>query len=222
MNYPNCAIDRHPEKEVVFAYLGGHCHGKDVRQLQGFSNRMTSLKGYKIRLMGVDKSEMYEEYGRILSDKGNNKSFDWMEKADVFNYPKFYNFLDVSLVPLVDNKFNSMKSELKLIEAGFFKKAVIVDDVYPYKPLLRHKQNAMVVRKYQDWYKHAKYLLENPSAITELGEALHETVQSYHIDRVNEKRYKFYKDVLAKRNINGSNRHSRVSGKHERELRRTA
>ena len=69
----------------------------------------------------------------------------------------------------------------------------------------------MVVNKQQDWYKHCKYLIQNPNAVTDLGEALHETVQPYHIDVVNEKRYKFYTDVLKKRNINSGHRHSRVS-----------
>jgi hypothetical protein len=156
---------------------------------------------------------VYNEYAIILSDSGRlaGTKFDWVEKANIWSYPQFYNLLDVSLVPLADNTFNSLKSELKLIEAGFFRKAVIVDNVYPYKPLLKHKVNAMVVNKPSDWVKHARYLLRNPQAITDLGEALYETVQPYEIDRVNEKRIKFYKDVLTKRNINRSNRHSRVS-----------
>jgi hypothetical protein len=163
--------------------------------------------------MGVDGSSVYNEYSVILSDSGRlaGTKFDWLEKADIWSYPQFYNHLDVSLVPLADNKFNSLKSELKLIEAGFFRKAVIVDNVYPYKPLLKHKINAMVVNKPSDWVKHAKYLLRNPSAITDLGDALYETVQPYEIDRVNEKRIKFYKDVLKKRNTNSIIGDSRVS-----------
>jgi len=214
MNYPQCKIERVKEENIIFAYLGGHCHSKDVAQLSGVNNRLSSeFTNYKFRLMGVDGTEIYNQYSLVLSDAGRlaPSYFDWVEKADIWNYPKLYNYLDVSLVPLVGNKFNSLKSELKLIEAGFFRKAVICDNVEPYRGLLRHKQNAMVVNKYQNWYKYAKYLLQNPEAISELGEALYETVQPYGIDEVNKKRYKFYQDVLAKRNINSSNRYSRVS-----------
>jgi len=213
MNYQNCKIERVKEDKLVFGYLGGHCHLKDLQQLHGLNNRLSSLSGYKFRLMGVDKSEVYNKYSMILSDDGRlaGDKFDWMDKADIWNYPRFYNHLDVSLVPLVDNKFNSLKSELKLIEAGFFKKAVICDNVHPYKDLLKHKVNSLVVNKRQDWYKNCKYLIQNPNAVIELGEALYETVQPYSIDTVNEKRLKFYKDVLKKRNINSSNRYSRVS-----------
>lgn len=214
MHYPKTKVERYKEKEIVFGYLGGHCHGKDVRQLHGLNNRLSSYKGYKLRLMGVDGSEIYNEYSAILSDGGKlaPEKFDWIEKADIWNYPRFYNYFDVSLVPLVNNKFNSLKSELKLIEAGFFKKAVVVDNVHPYKDLLKHKENAMVVNKPKEWVKHCKYLLDNRSAITELGEALFETVQPYGIDEVNKKRYKFYSDVLEKRNINSRKRYSRLPG----------
>ena len=108
------------------------------------------------------------------------------------------------------NKFNNLKSELKLIEAGFFKKAVIVDNVHPYRDLIKHKENALVVNKYTDWYKHCKYLLNNPNAVTDLGEALYETVQPYHIKEVNKKRLKFYRDVFKKQHIDSSHGRSGV------------
>jgi len=202
------------EDKLIFGYVGGHCHGKDVTQLQGLNNRLDG--DYKFRLMGYDGSEVYNYYASVLSDGGRKVShFDWVEKADIWNYHKLYNYMDVSLVPLVDNKFNGLKSELKLIEAGFFKKAVICSNINPYKDLLKHKVNAWVVNKPADWYKGCKFFLNNPSAVKEFGEALHETVQPYHIDEVNKKRLKFYKDVLKERNINSGNRHSRLQGVHE-------
>jgi glycosyltransferase involved in cell wall biosynthesis len=216
MNYPGCRVGRYPEDDLVFGYVGGHCHQKDVEMLRGLNNKLSSYSGYKFRLMGFDNSDVYQRYGDVLSDGGRlaGTKFDWLEKADIWHYPQFYNFMDVSLVPLVDNKFNSLKSELKLIEAGFFKRAVIVSNVEPYKRLLRHKENCLVVNKPADWYKNAKFLLDNRNAVTELGEALYETVQPYSIDVVNERRYKFYQDVLTKHNTDSSDRRSRLSVVH--------
>lgn len=217
-DYPQCEPKRAKESKLIFGYLGGHCHSKDVVQLHGVNNRLSSeFSNYKFRLMGVDGSEVYNQYSMVMSDNGAlaPSHFDWIEKADIWHYPQFYNHLDVSLVPLVNNKFNSLKSELKLIEAGFMKKAVVVDNVHPYRDMIKHKHNAMVVNKYGDWYKNIKYLIKNPQAVIDLGEALHETVQGYDIDIVNEKRYNFYKDVLKKRNTNSSERGGRVQAIHE-------
>ena len=202
MDYAGCKIERFKEDKTIFGYVGGSCHDKDVELLRGLNNKMSHYKNYKLRLMGMDGSPVYNHYADVMSDSGRLAAthFDWAEKADIWNYPKFYNYMDVSLVPLVNNKFNSMKSELKLIEAGFFHKAVVVSNVEPYKGLIKHKVNAMVVNKPTDWYKHCKYLLDNPEAIKDLGEALYETVQPYHIDEVNKRRYKFYTYVLIKRN----------------------
>jgi len=217
-HYPQCESKRVKEDKLIFGYLGGHCHGKDVSQLNGVNNRLSQeFDNYKFRLMGIDGSDVYHNYSMILSDNGKlaPSHFDWIEKSDIWNYPRFYNYLDVSLVPLVGNKFNSLKSELKLIEAGFFKKAVIVDNVHPYRDLIKHKVNAMVVDKYTDWYKHCKYLIKNPQAVIDLGEALYETIQPYEIDKVNEKRYNLYKDVLKKRNTDSGKRDSRLQAVHE-------
>lgn len=213
MDYPSCEIKKMTDK-MTFGYVGGHCHGKDVELLRGVTNRLNG--DYKFRLMGYDGSEVYNHYADVLSDAGRKVShFDYAPKANIWAYPQFYNFLDVSLVPLVDNEFNAMKSPLKLIEAGFFKKPVVVSNVEPYKQLIKHKVNAMVVDKPRDWVKHCQYLIDNPSAVEDLGQGLYETVQPYHIDKVNEKRLKFYEDVLKKRDINGSKRHSRLQGVHQ-------
>ena len=218
-SYKACKIDRVKEDKIVFGYVGGHCHRKDVEQLRGVNNRLsTEFNNYKFRLMGMDMSTIYKSYADSMGVQLGSKYFDWVERADIWNYPKFYNLMDVSLVPLVNNKFNNLKSELKLIEAGFFRKAVIVDNVHPYRDLIRHKQNAMVVNKYTDWYKHCKYLIQNPNAITELGEALYETMQPYHIDKVNEKRLNFYKDVLKNSDTNSRLGRGGIQGNNEQRL----
>ena len=220
--HPNMRIK---EDKIIFGYVGGHCHSKDIEQLRGVNTRLSSeFNNYKFRLMGYDGSPPYNHYASVLSGGGNQAGthFDWVEKADIWHYHNLYNFLDIALVPLVNNKFNNLKSELKLIEAGFYKKPVIVDNVHPYRDLIKHKQNAMVVNKYTDWYKHAKYLLQNPNARIELGEALYETVQPYHIKETNKKRLKFYEDVLKNANTDSSIRRSRLQGIHERELHGTA
>jgi glycosyltransferase involved in cell wall biosynthesis len=51
---------------------------------------------------------------------------------DINSYATNYNTFDVSLAPLVDSVFNANKSQLKVIEAGFFKKAIIASDVDPF------------------------------------------------------------------------------------------
>ena len=100
---------------------------------------------------------------------------------DINSYATNYNTFDVSLAPLVDSVFNANKSQLKVIEAGFFKKAIIASDVDPFtidlisavdEGKFNDKGNALLVgskKNHKDWAKHMKRLVENPNMIEDLG-----------------------------------------------------
>ena len=51
----------------------------------------------------------------------------------ITSYASNYNLFDISLAPLKESTFNKVKSQLKVIEAGFHKKAIIAQDFGPYQ-----------------------------------------------------------------------------------------
>jgi glycosyltransferase involved in cell wall biosynthesis len=120
------------------------------------------------------------------------------------NYGKF----DISLAPLVNHIFNGMKSNLKAIEAGFHKKALIASEVGPYTIDLKHclkngefvDGNALLVpekRNHSDWAAHIKKLVNNPNLIKDMGERLYETVKdTYDLRQVTKTRASFYKSFF--------------------------
>ena len=101
-----------------------------------------------------------------------------------------------------------MKSQLKVIEAGFYKKALIASEIGPYTIDLKHclkngeyvDGNAMLVgenRNHSDWSKFIKKLVQNPNLITDMGERLYETVKDkYHLKTVTIDRAEFYKSII--------------------------
>jgi len=126
----------------------------------------------------------------------------------VTSYAKNYSNFDVSLAPIKDTMFNRMKSQLKVIEAGFYKKALIASDVGPYSIDLNHALskgeftdgNALVVDKHRnksDWAKYIKKLIKNPSFAEDLGERLYETVnRTYDMKTVTKTRSEIYKEIV--------------------------
>ena len=56
----------------------------------------------------------------------------------VTSYAMNYSKFDISLAPIKNHIFNRMKSQLKVIEAGFYKKAIIASEVGPYTIDLKH------------------------------------------------------------------------------------
>ena len=213
MDYDGCKVERVKEDKFIFGYLGGHTHVKDVRELKGLQASLLFEKSYQIRLFGYDQTSVYNEYADILSDnrKGN---FSVYKGAEIWQYPQFYNYMDCSLVPLLGTSFNSMKSELKMIEAGFFSKAVIVSNVEPYSNIIKDGKNCLAVNHRSDWSKHCKTLLNNRSLAEDLGKQLNQDVQRYSIANVNKNRYKFYRNVLKNRHINGSGGAGRMVALH--------
>jgi glycosyltransferase involved in cell wall biosynthesis len=124
------------------------------------------------------------------------------------SYAKNYSKFDISLAPIVDHVFNRMKSQLKVIEAGFYKKALIASNVGPYTIDLKHSLNngnftdgnALLVDKnknHSDWAKFVKKLVDNPNMITDMGERLYETVKDrYDLNKVTIDRKDFYLSII--------------------------
>lgn len=153
---------------------------------------------------------------KIFLDKFEDKPFEGVEKENyvrvwtrpVDQYARNYSNFDISLAPIKNHIFNRMKSQLKVIEAGFYKKALIASNVGPYTIDLKHAikngqftdGNALLVdevRNHSDWSKWIKKLVDNPNMITDLGERLYETVKDkYDLNVVTKTRADFYKSLI--------------------------
>lgn len=143
----------------------------------------------------------------ILAD---NEAYKRCWTKDISSYCTHYNNIDVLLVPLMDNHFNSFKSELKLIEAGMMKKAVIASDFGPYKigttnlfekgGKINEHGNCILIDKnkaHKDWAKAIEKLVKNPEYIEMLRNNLHESVKDkYNLANVTAERAEFYKSII--------------------------
>jgi glycosyltransferase involved in cell wall biosynthesis len=157
-------------------------------------------------------SPEYKNYLGTFTDGNYNDTNEPYRRRwtkDINSYASNYNTFDVSLAPLVDSVFNANKSQLKIIEAGFFKKAIIASDVDPFtidlisavdEGKFNDKGNALLVgskKNHKDWAKHMKRLVENPNMIEDLGNRLYETVKdTYSLKKVCKDRVEFFKSII--------------------------
>jgi glycosyltransferase involved in cell wall biosynthesis len=156
-----------------------------------------------------------EDYKKFLmeykeQDYVSNKELPYLRvwTKPVTTYAMNYSKFDISLAPIKNHVFNRMKSQLKVIEAGFYKKALIASEIGPYTIDLKHCMkngnfvdgNALLVgeqRNHSDWSKHIKKLVQNPNLITDMGERLYETVKDkYDLNTVTKDRAEFYKSLI--------------------------
>lgn len=154
---------------------------------------------YKSFLMKFEEKEFLES---------QNENYVRVWTRPVNSYAKNYSKFDISLAPIKNHMFNRMKSQLKVIEAGFYKKALIASQVGPYTLDLKHalnqgqftNGNALLVpenNNHSDWAKNIKKLVDNPNMIEDLGNRLYETVKDkYSLVTVSIERSQFYKSII--------------------------
>jgi len=148
------------------------------------------------------------KYNQEVYPNENQESYIRIWTKPVTSYAKNYSKFDVSLAPIKNTMFNRMKSQLKVIEAGFYKKAIIASDLGPYTIDLKHclkngefvDGNALLVdenRNHSDWAKFIEKLVKNPNMAKDMGERLYETVKdTYDLKVVTKTRAEFYKSII--------------------------
>jgi len=141
-----------------------------------------------------------------------NENYRRVWTKHISQYARNYSKFDISIAPIKNHMFNQVKSQLKVIEAGFYKKALIASEVGPYTIDLKHALkngqftdgNALLVpesRNHSDWSKNIKKLIDNPNMIVDLGERLYETVKdTYDLKTVTKARAEWYKLIVDKKN----------------------
>lgn len=131
---------------------------------------------------------------------------------DISEFAKHYRNLDVLFAPLDCNDFNEVKSELKFIEGGFTRTAVIASNFGPYtigsKSMLgfggeiNMDGNCILIddrKKHKDWRKAIIKLVNNPELIKVLQDNMYETVKDkYDIRNVTKDRAEWYKTIVKK------------------------
>jgi glycosyltransferase involved in cell wall biosynthesis len=163
----------------------------------------------KYSIISEDYKKYLLKFVQEPYDNENNEAYVRAWTKPVTTYAKNYSKFDISLAPIKNHIFNEMKSQLKVIEAGFYKKAIIASNFGPYTIDLKHGLdkgtfvkggNALLVdsdRNGVDWAKYIEKLMKNPNLVKDLGENLYETVKdTYSLITVTKNRAAFYKSLI--------------------------
>lgn len=160
------------------------------------------------QIISEDYKKFLLEYIQENYPNESSESYARVWTKPVTSYAKNYSRFDISLAPIKNHMFNRMKSQLKVIESGFYKKALIASNLGPYTIDLKHclkngnfvDGNALLVdenRNHSDWAKYIEKLVKNPNLIKDMGEKLYETVKdTYDLNTITKNRAEFYKSIV--------------------------
>lgn len=150
------------------------------------------------------------EYRKLLLRyDGSDETFDasdepyrriWSKSITDFEYGLIYKDIDVLMVPLADTEFNSAKSNLKFIEAGFTGTAVLSSSVMPYSSFGTDYKDCVFVKDMtpEGWAAKIEEMVLKPRIKDVIAGNLHDKVlKERNIDDISRKR-----DALFTRLVN--------------------
>jgi len=146
----------------------------------------------------------HDDMGRLnygYNEKFKDEFYQRRWTKPILTYGTMYNEADVVISPLKSGmKFNMVKSQLKIIEAGAHKMPVIASNFGPYTIDVIDGKHGFLIDENDKmgWANKMKFFVENPSAVTEMGEALNELVlEKYTLEKINKKRIDLFKYLVS-------------------------
>jgi glycosyltransferase involved in cell wall biosynthesis len=93
----------------------------------------------------------------------------YLNAVDVEVYAHMLYDFDIGIAPLLDNRFNVAKSDLKLLEYSTIGLSVVVSRVIPYEKSVKPGETALFASNPKDWLRNLRRLIEDPPLRAQLG-----------------------------------------------------
>jgi glycosyltransferase involved in cell wall biosynthesis len=207
VQYVLCGFDTRGTITEINSQTGEHVK-RNIKPEETVWSQYEKIFTQDYKIVSDDYKKHLQLYNQNVFPDEMAESYLRVWTKPVTSYAKNYSKFDVSLAPIKNHMFNRMKSQLKVIEAGFYKKALIASNIGPYSLDLKHclkngelvDGNALLVdevRNHSDWAKYMEKLIKNPNMAKDMGERLYETVKDkYDLNIVTKDRAEFYKSIL--------------------------
>lgn len=184
-----------PHDTINIIHTGSITHFPDIKQLKAPMRQLAKSKSFR------------ESTKMILCGWNDFNKWHWQQMADIYTadkklnyeilhsmnvelYMNFYNEADMLVVPMLDNKFNRLKSNLKALEAGAKRIPILAYNRDPYAdiPTIFHVDN---------WEQDIKRMAFSKQMREDYGESNAEYVREhYDIFKINEARSAIYNKLI--------------------------
>lgn len=221
---PNYITNKTKSDVIRIGVTGSVMHKYDMRILRGIPYRLKRdglIKNVQFVQCGYNDNPYYHEYEKIITDdyrivsnkyrrflldNKNITDVEWHGEPykrigwiDPTEYIKIYNELDVLLAPLEDTAFNSAKSQIKYIEAGYMNTLFIGSDVPSYNKYVKHGETGFLCKNNEEFYIVLKDVIRNWDETNgfeyQRNEAKRHIEEEYIMSVVTKQRREFFKKI---------------------------
>lgn len=169
----------------------------------GAQNHLDNLKSLvdplKILFEKYDNIKLWivgSNYGYLFPFIPKSK-LRWCSWTGLENYASNISFGDIGLAPMVDNRFNASKSNIRVLEYGYLGLPIVASNVYAYKETLKHGKNGFLVDDTQGWVDSLSLLIEDKKLRKKMGREAHKMAIKNTIENNYKKYLDFYKELVA-------------------------
>lgn len=162
------------------------------------------------KIVSEDHKNFLHKFIPQVEYPNKNEAYRRCWTKNINEYYKHYENIDVLLVPLKENRFNSVKSQLKVIESGFGHKAIIASNFGPYTidlvPMIEkggkinENGNALLVdqsKSHKQWSQYITKLVRDRDMVKKLQDNLYDTVKDkYSLETVCKQRVEKYLEIM--------------------------
>lgn len=180
-------------------WAGGVTHKKDIALLRQPVKRICSPAVQFVMAGYVAKNPEWAAMASAFTN-GGRFNHELTESLPVESYYYAYSKCDIAMIPLVETKFNTYKSNLKILEAANIGAPVVVSRVHPYLGFPEELVN--YVSSQGDWYKQVKKLLAAPGQARCQGDLLHKYCnEHFNFDKINEVRKNIFYELRKQKDL---------------------
>lgn len=186
---------RKPHHLTRLFWQGSVTHRADIELLRKPIDNLKDIAG-KIKMVIAGWAEGEPEWDQMTFDytSGYKHQYQILPGLHVKEYYQHYENACVCLCPLLDSRFNSMKSNLKVLEAANLGLPVICSQVDPYKDL-----PVLYARNAAEWERQIRRLVGSRKRQKEAGAVLKEFCDlHFNFEKINKERKQIFEYEYAK------------------------
>lgn len=149
------------QRYFVFGWVCGKDHREDFEPFGLIIQAMPHDLRSRIKLLLIGGGA--REANRFSNFVSSTKSIAWQE------LPAILSRLDGNLAILKDSSLNRCKSELKLIEAGYFGIPTVASHIGVYAELIKDGETGLTASGPEEWIEKIRLLIEHPTLKQKIG-----------------------------------------------------
>lgn len=204
-----CGFDTNGTRTIYY-YDTGKVERRPIEPHESVWCRYEEILTDNYSIVSPEHKEFLLKYEKNTDDPFENEPYRRFWTRDINQYASHYDNVDVILAPLKECEFNEMKSQLKVIEAGFMDTAIMAQDFGAYtldlksvigkNGVIDETGNAMLVdsaKNHKQWAKYIMKIVDNPELIDIMKSNLAPMVkETYSAEAVAKKRVEAYLKIL--------------------------